>query len=102
MTLKLTIQQAEALRKLFEDLVIHDLPVDVNEKLLQIILIKIYKKLRNRHEARLKGTGYSISLTDEEAIAYYLYFKDRHLVAEYLYEASFIHQHIGQIDQVYA
>lgn len=45
MTLKLTIQQAEALRKLFEDLVIHDLPVDVNEKLLQIILIKIYKSL---------------------------------------------------------
>ncbi|MFD2874071.1 hypothetical protein ACFS5N_16430 [Mucilaginibacter ximonensis] len=102
MTIKLNIQQANALRLVFEDLVIPEKPIHMDDKLLQLIMIKIYKKLRTRLEARLKGQGYSLALTDEEAIAYYLYFRDRGLGYSRLYEAAFINNHIGEIDKVYA
>lgn len=101
MTLKLNHSQAEALRTLFNDVVLTDLPVSMEDKLLSKLMVKIYRKLRNKLEGR-PGMGYSITLTDEEAIAYYLYFCNRSLPTGYLYEHNTIQSHIHQIDKSYA
>jgi hypothetical protein len=102
MTLKFTIQQAEAFKLLIEDLALEQAPIGMDEKLLQIMMIKIFKKIRNKTEARIKGDGYSISVNDEEAISYFLFFHDRYLGENRIYEASFIGAHMRQIEQAYA
>ena len=102
MTIKLTIQQAEALRNLFESVIIPDKPREMEDKLVYVIMIGIYKKLRAKLEARLKGAGYSLTLNDVEAMAYYVYFKDRALGNNYIYETTFMFTHIAQIDKAYA
>lgn len=102
MTIKLTKEQLAALHKFFVEHVICEKPDSMEDKLVQIHLVKIYLKLRDRIEARFTNKGYSIKLKDEEAVAYYLYFFGRHLGNCYSYEQNFIQAHINQIDKAYA
>jgi hypothetical protein len=102
MTIKLTQEQLSALHRLFVDHVISEKPYNMEEKLIQFHLLKIYKKIRERIEARFTHKGYSINLKDEEAIAYYIYFNKRHFGTAYLYEQNFIQTHINDIDRAYA
>lgn len=102
MTIKLTKDQLQALYMLFSEVVISEKPTHISEKIIQVHLVKIYKKLRERVEAKFTNKGYSISLKDEEAMAYYIYFYNRSLGNTYLYEQNFIQTHINEIDKAYA
>jgi hypothetical protein len=72
------------------------------ESLVKDLMKKVYRKLHNRLLQRIKGDGYSISLTDEEAKAYYIYFLNRSLGPQWQYETIMINAHINQINQLYA
>jgi hypothetical protein len=102
MNLKLTFEQLSALHRLFVDEVIHEKPKEIEEKLIQLHMLNIYKKLRNKIEARFAGKGYGISLTEAEALAYYAYFHNRNFLTAYQYEQNFIKTHIAVIDKAYA
>lgn len=100
MQLKLTQKQAEALNTLFIDKVLKEQPANLFDKLVLLLMLRIYKKLRNKLEGR-PGNGYSITITDEEAHAYWVYFTQADL-CPYPYEANFISAHINQLDRTYA
>jgi hypothetical protein len=100
MKLTFTQPQANALFDLFQDQILPDNPFDLDEKLLQILMIKVFKKLRAKLEGK-PGQGYSVSLSDEETIAFYLYFNGRDYGQNYIYEQSFIRKQIQQIDKQY-
>jgi hypothetical protein len=100
MKLKFTLQQANALFDLFNDHIIPDLPQALEDKLLHILMIKVYKKLRNKLEGK-KGQGYSLTLTDEEAIGFHLYFSLRNFGASYIYEHTLIQKQMNLIDKNY-
>lgn len=102
MNLKLTIQNAEAMRHLFETEVLQMKPADMAESLLRDLMIKIYRKLRDKLEARIKGNGYSISLTDIEAKAFYVFFQNRSFGEGWEYEEVVIARQIAAIDKQYA
>ncbi|MEZ2337657.1 hypothetical protein AB6735_18570 [Mucilaginibacter sp. RCC_168] len=87
---------------LFEKVINPAQPEDVAESLLKDIMFSVFKKLRNKTEARIKGKGYSLPLTDPEAKAYYLYFQNRHLGKDWHYEQIFIEQHLLQLNKTYA
>jgi hypothetical protein len=97
MTLKLTAEQAEALFKLLQ-IVIENKPADAESKLVIMLLIKVFRKLRAKIEARLPR-GYSLTLTPEEALAYYAYFQSVTLPATMIYELNFITAHNAQINK---
>src|SRR5437879_3054435 len=101
MTLKFTQPQANSLFDLFTYEVLPEKPIDFEDKLLQMLMIKIYKKLRAKLEGKLKGQGYSIALTDEESIAFYVYFQNRDYGQNYLYEQTLIRKQILEIDKTY-
>lgn len=102
MTLKLTKDQLSALHRLFVDHVIHESAVSMPDKIVLVHLLKIYKKLTERIEARFTNKGYSIKLKPEEAIAYHLYFNGRDFGLAYRYEQNFIQMHLNEIDKAYA
>lgn len=102
MNLKLTFDQLSALHRLFIDEIIHEKPDQVEDRLILFHMINIYKKLRNKIEARFAGRGYGISLTEPEALAYYAYFHNRPFGTAYRYEQIFIQNHIALIDKTYA
>ncbi len=103
MRLKMNYHQADCLCRLFQLCIIPVKPADIAESLVYDIMVQIFKKLRNKVEAIKPGKdGYSVTLTQVEAKAYYVYFHTRELGVNYRYEANFIQQHINQIDQIYA
>ncbi|MEO7212628.1 hypothetical protein [Mucilaginibacter sp.] len=101
MTIKLTYDQAKALEHLFINVINPEEPADVAEKLVKHLMTAIFKKLRNKLESKVKD-GYSLALTDTEAMAYYIYFQQRHLGLGWLYEQNFIDRHILELDKQYA
>jgi len=101
MTLKLTYQQACALEQVFTQIIIPEKPADVAESLVKDIMIQAYKKLRNKLESKIKD-GYSLSLSDVEGKAYYLYFQKRHLGSSWHYEQIMIENHLTELDKTYA
>jgi len=102
MTLKLTYDQAHALMRLFEHVIIPETPADIAESLVKDLMKAVFKKLRNRIESKLKGDGYSLALSDPEAKAYYLYFHQRYLGKDWKYEQNFIGQQLLLLDKTYA
>ncbi|WP_121812761.1 hypothetical protein [Mucilaginibacter kameinonensis] len=102
MLLKLTIQQAEALYNLFVSEVLPTPATDVAESLVKDLITQVFKKLRSKLESKLKGRGYSISLTDVEAKAYYVYFNSRNFGTQWLYEQTFISNQINELNKRYA
>lgn len=102
MTLKLTIQQAEALYNVFVSVIIPEPCTEVSDKLVMTLMKQIFNKLRAKLEGKLKGDGYSISLTDTEAMAYYVYFNERQLGNHWLYEQTFIDTQVNNLNKLYA
>jgi hypothetical protein len=76
-------------------------PVDIAERLIYDLMVKVFKKLRNKIES-LNPNGYTITLSPEEAKAYYIYFHTRDLGLAYIYESNVIQGHINLIDKIYA
>jgi hypothetical protein len=101
MRLKLTMQQCAALHDMFRDRVINEKPEDIAESLILDHMHDIFKKLRAKVEAK-KPDGYSITMSDKEAKAYWVYFNQRAMRPNYGYEANMIQQHINLIDKTYA
>lgn len=102
MNLKLTYQQATALKQLYDVVIIPEKPMDVAERLVKELMIKVYKKLREKLEGKMKGQGYTLGLTDTEAMAYYVYFQNRWLGEEWMYETNFITSQLAELDKQYA
>lgn len=100
MTLKLTHQQAEALNMLFINKVSKEKPRTPDDRLIIILMRRIYQKLRTKLEGK-PGSGYSLVLSDEEAHAYWIYFRDADMYL-YPYESNFIQIQINQLDRQYA
>lgn len=101
MTIKLTYDKAVALKLIFETVIIPEIPFDVAESLLQDIMKQVYLKL-NKKLVSKRADGYSITLTDIEGKAYYLYFQNRALPSEWHYETTMIDSHIAELDKQYA
>lgn len=90
MTLKLTSRdQADALFNVFEMFVLPEKPVNPEERLVILMLLKVYKKIRAKLEATFPH-GYCITLTPEEAVAYVAFFRGHHLEPTMIYERALI------------
>jgi len=101
MTIKLTQQQAQALKVLFDQVINQEHPLDVAEKLVKTIMWQVYKKLRNKLESKTHTAGYSLPLNDTEAMAFYVYFQNRSLGKGWIYEQSFIDAQLVELDKQY-
>lgn len=105
MVLKLSPQNAEAIFNLFTTAVITRQSATLDEQLVMLHMIAIYKKLRAKYEG-LPRKAYNISVTVPEAIAYRIYWRDgfpygaleadRVMLA---YEYSVIIDHCTHIDK---
>ena len=97
MTLKLNPPAARALFDLFNEGVLIDHPRSLDERLVMMHMVSIYKKLRSK----LEGEGrkiYNLNITMPEAIAYRIYWRDNDL-SHSPYEWNMIISHCGQIDR---
>lgn len=101
MTIKLSQQQAEALSHLFNKVIIPEPVANIAESLIKDLIIQVYKKLWNKLYAKKKD-GYSLSLTDVEAKAFYVYFQSRNLGPDWVYEQLMIEKHLAELDRAYA
>ena len=96
MTLKLTPQNAEALFNLFNELVLPtDLP-GLEEKLVMLHMVSIYKKLRAKWEGEKRKT-YNLKINTPEAVAYRIYWRDVD-ITHCNYEWSMVVNHCMLID----
>ncbi|QTE37200.1 hypothetical protein J3L18_29535 [Mucilaginibacter gossypii] len=95
MVLKHTHQQVAALMNMFHNFVLTSPVKSLNEKLLQIHMIGIYRKLRSQFEGKQRKS-YSLHLNEAEAIAYQLYWIMVQLPESY--EFNFIRAHMAQIE----
>lgn len=96
MTLKLSYQTAEALFNLFNEMVLISDENGIDERLVLLHMVSIYKKLRSKWEGEPRKT-YSITITAPEALAYRIYWRDND-ISLCRYEWSFIVSHCMQID----
>ena len=96
MTLKLSNQQAGALFDLFNDMVLLSYVYSFEDKLVLRHMISIYKKLRSKCEGEPRKS-YSITITDCEALAYRIYWRD-HDISHCQFEWAFIVTHCMRID----
>jgi hypothetical protein len=102
LTLKLATRiQAESLYYYFENFVIPVEPEDVAEGLIKDLMVKIFKKLRNKVEKEYDCRGFGIQITPDEAKAYFLYWQNRAIHQNYTLEKCLIEAHIAQIDRIY-
>lgn len=99
MTIKLTPELAKALVSVFQDMVLVTYPETIDEQLLVLHMIAIYKKLRAKWEGD-PVKQYKIKLTKEEAFAYRIYWRDNDITATHgQYEVNMLMSHCIQIDQ---
>lgn len=101
MNLKLTYDQLTSLHRLFIDEIISEKPTEPEDKLIMLHMISIYKKLRNKIEARFHGRGFGITITEAEALAYHAYFKTWKPLKGYQYESIMILSQVALIDKTY-
>lgn len=95
-----TRTQAEALYHYFNLYVVPAVPEDIAESLLKDVMMKVFKKLRNKVE-KYDTQGWSIAITPEEAKAYILYWQNRAFHEGFPLEKLIVQTHINQIDQAY-
>lgn len=100
--LKLNTQQAEALFQLYNDIILHETPLFVIDKLVHLHMRNIYNKLRHKMESRFYINSWHLSLEPYEAMAWHEYWQNRSLPPEYVYEASFINQQVNELNKLYA
>ncbi|WP_442795341.1 hypothetical protein [Pelobium manganitolerans] len=95
--LKLTAQQAEALRDLLKE----DMQVktgNLAQKLLRVLMRKVYKRLRNHCEDK-PDKAFGMMLSEEVEIAFYSYFKMYGFAPTEVYERGFIEAKMVEIDK---
>lgn len=95
MKVQLTEQQAPALYTLLA-YGLTGVPTSADDRLILVHLRKIFQRLRNKFEEPKRK--YSLSLTDAEALAYWIFFRDTDLT-KFDYEQNFITGHIMDIAQ---
>jgi hypothetical protein len=93
--------QAEALLYYFQLYVVPSEPENTAESLLKDLMMRIFKKLRNKVE-KYDTHGWSITVSPEEAKAYVLYWNNRAFEPNYPLEKLIVQTHLNQIDQAYA
>ncbi|MDO3641949.1 hypothetical protein [Mucilaginibacter sp. L3T2-6] len=96
MTIKLTPQEAAALYKLFNKVVLINRPQSFDERLITALMIAIYKKFRNKWEGEPRKK-YGVKLNDAEALAYRIYWRDNGLF-DMPYEWNMVLKHCTQIE----
>lgn len=101
MRLPLNYNQAVQLKHLFDQVINPELPGDVAESLVKDLMFQVYKKLRNRLETKAKN-GYSLTLTDVEGKAFYIYFQSRCLGPNWIYEQILVDKLLVGLDKKYA
>lgn len=100
-SMKLSRDQGIALYDLLMKEIDNNLPDNMAESLIRDLLIRVFKKLRNRLEA-FPRSGYSIILSPEEAKAFYLYFQEYWFKDDMIYERVLIEERMGDINKLYA
>lgn len=100
--LKLNTQQAEALFQLYNDVLLHDKPVQMFDRLLHLHICNIYKKLRNKLENIYTVGSCHITLEPYEALAWHEYWQHRSLPPNYVYEANIINTTVNEFNKLYA
>ncbi len=88
MRIKLTKMQLDGVAVILNELVNHNKPVNMAEKLVYHFVKSIYNKIRVKSESlTVPRSGWSISLTDQEAISLYLFLNQVYIPVErYNYE----------------
>ena len=100
-SMKLSRDQADSLKKILAHQIDNDLPDNMAESLIRDLLIRVFKKIRNRLEA-FPRSGYSIILSSEEAKAFYLYFSEFWFEDDLIYERVLIEERMADINKLYA
>ena len=95
-----TRTQAEALLTFFTEYVVNATPDDLAESLLKDIMMKVFKKLRTKVE-NYDQHGWNLSLSTDEAKAYFIYWQNRAIDYGYTFEKSIVQSHLAQIEQVH-
>lgn len=102
MTFKLSQDQATALKYLFDKVIIPEKPEDIAESLVKDLMVQVFKKLRDKLECTTKKNGYSLTLNDTQAKAFYVYFQNRSLPHGWKYEEVMIRAQLAELDRMYA
>lgn len=103
MRVKLTKMQLDGIALILAELVLHNKPNDMAERLVYHHVKTAFNKIRQRSEMLSAGkTGWSITLTELEAISLYLFLHQVYIPAErYNYEHIQLISICGQIEKVY-
>lgn len=102
MKLKITSSQFSSLLNLFHSLCGIDVlpPKSFEGKLLLAILSGIYKQLYKK--AVDKKKKYTVTLSEQEALAFFIFFKKQHILpGDAVYEANLLDTICNQIHQKY-
>jgi hypothetical protein len=101
MKLKLSKAQFKALYSLFQHIVLHVEVKTLEARLLRALLFSIYQKLYKR--AIDEKSKYSITLSEEQALAFWVFFnKYNYLPEEMMYEANLVSTISNNIHQKFS
>ncbi|MBY0244980.1 MAG: hypothetical protein K2Q03_05975 [Sphingobacteriaceae bacterium] len=103
MKIKLNRAQLEGVELLMRVLLNENKPKDIAELLVRDIVYKLYQKIRAKTEViGCPRSGYGVSLTNQEAMAFYIYYQNVEVDAEgYKYEAFQLQRIFAEIDRIY-
>lgn len=98
MKMKLTHSEFMELFNLFQDVAYAEAPKDMLKKLLYCHQVRIYTKLYNK--AILKRKEYTLKLTEEEAIEFYLFWSN-HTFAPASFVGNILNQANAKIHRLF-
>lgn len=103
MTVKTSRDQLEGIVLLLSILIEENKPRTVLERMVTILVMNLFQKLRKKTEAVIyPKSGYSVNMTDLEAMALHTFYKSIYVDQEaYTYEAINLERVVKQIDQEY-
>lgn len=103
MTVKTTKNQLEAIVLLLSILIEENKPTTIQEKFILTPVLNLFQKLRRKTEAVIyPKSGYSMNMTDMEAMGLHIFYKRVYVDREaYTYEAINLERIIKLIDQQY-
>lgn len=94
-------ERAVSLLKIIESTLPEYQPENMKERLIEALMVKVFRKLRNRVETSNNGS-YNLTLNAEEAIAFHEYWTDFPIPVNLIYEATLIDGHVNEINKKYA
>jgi hypothetical protein len=93
-------KQAEGLMYYFEQFILPEKPQDIAESLLLDLMVRIYRKIRNKVE-NMRSQSFNVYISPEEAKGYHLYWQNRAIEDGYFLERLIIEAQITAIDRVH-